>query len=195
MLFCILTRKGIVPRHDCYSLRSKPWVKSRSQLMAPSGPGPRPCPAVISEGAGHPGPKWPSGSSGCTHGRDRSSKLHPMQMAAAMRSQRQGRGQGSLMPQGLDPASVQTWQGLWSQEHSPSLFSGTPAQLLARTRWAGGSWEKVGMGLLPHSAWWPPLCSPLAEWPNNGGSLTVAHLREGPIAMLTSGWGPISSLW
>ena len=43
--------------------------------MAPSGPGPETL--VIAEGARHPGPNWPSLSSGCPYGRGRSQKFDP----------------------------------------------------------------------------------------------------------------------
>ena len=38
----------------------RPDGRGRSQLAAPSGPGPRPCPAGITEGARRPGPRRPS---------------------------------------------------------------------------------------------------------------------------------------
>ena len=43
MLFSVLTRKGKVPRLNFYPVRSRSWLRgSRSQLAAPSGPGPQP---------------------------------------------------------------------------------------------------------------------------------------------------------
>ena len=70
MSFSVLTRKSKVLRHNFAPLRSPSWLKEgRSQLVAPSGPGPQPLPSCLAEGARHAGPNCPSGSSGCPNAR------------------------------------------------------------------------------------------------------------------------------
>lgn len=68
-----------------------------------------------------------------------------------LRLQKQGRGQGSLLPQGLDPASWQTWQGLWSpKEHRPQPVPWDPGSTAGQDQ---VSWRVLGEGgdLLPTS--------------------------------------------
>ena len=93
MLFSVLTRKGKVPRLNFHPPRSRPWLTGggpcAGQLpcpgafiqhpvwvippaprpgwggswQRPQGQVPRPCPAIINEGARRPGPSRPSGFS------------------------------------------------------------------------------------------------------------------------------------
>ena len=69
----------------------------------PQGQAPRPCPAFLTEGARHPGPSRPSGSSGCPNrGRRRgvrSHRLFPKVTATAIKRRRWRRG--APLPQGL----------------------------------------------------------------------------------------------
>ena len=96
------------PRHNLPPQRFRSVLRGgRSQLVAPSEPGPQTCPAVITEGVRSPAqlalrllkpPKqW------------RGRRLGPADCypgdCAAIRSQRQGWGRGSLLPQGRGPAS------------------------------------------------------------------------------------------
>ena len=137
----------------------------------PQGLVPRPCPAVIMEGARHLRPNWPSSSSGSWNGGGRASRAHARQTAAAFRSQRHGYRRDSPHLK-AGPASGVPWRGLWSPTgHSPQPVSWT-TQLTRwpKARWARGHREKAGIHLLPHS---PPQDHSSADgWLN--GSLTVA---------------------
>ena len=69
--------------------------------------------------------------------------LRPMETAAGIRPQRWEWGRGSLLLQGLSPASGRPWRGLWSSAgHVPSLSLGLPAQPPARGRRAWGAPER-----------------------------------------------------
>ena len=60
MLFSVLRRKGKVPRLNFHPVRSRSWLRgSRSQLAAPSAPGPQP-PAQLSS-LRKPGTQDPAG--------------------------------------------------------------------------------------------------------------------------------------
>ena len=79
----------------------------------------------MAEGARRPGPNWPSGSSGCPNGRGQVHRLHPMQTATAMRSQRQKWGSKSSLSQGLGLASGWPCEGSRAlQDGASSLFPG-----------------------------------------------------------------------
>ena len=73
---------------------------------------PRPCPAVTTEGARHPGPNWLSGSpnSGVgVGGQPGPVDCESRQTAAAIRSQKQGWGRSLPLPPGLGQASGYPW--------------------------------------------------------------------------------------
>ena len=102
MLFSVLTRKGKVPRHNFHPPRFQPWLREgRSQLTALQGQVPTSCPLVMPEGARHPSQLALSLLRPPTWG-DQVSQTMTRQMATAIKSQRQGWGRGSPLPQGLD---------------------------------------------------------------------------------------------
>ena len=148
---------------------------------------PRLCPAIITEGAGCPGPNWPAGSSGRPNTGGRFHRLRPRWTAAVMKSQRQGWGRGSPLPQGLGPSSRWPWWGRWSPAgHRPQSVPWDPSP---EAGWGGGSCgEGQDLPLTSFSAWQLPLLWELAEWVTNGVSLTVAHLGKGPTMAPTNGW-------
>lgn len=95
MVFSVLTRKGEVPRHYCHPLKSRPCLRGgRSQLTAPSGPGPQTAQLSSLREPGSqetqlalkiprpPGQRGP-GLADCIPCR-----LRPMQTAMAIKSQR-----------------------------------------------------------------------------------------------------------
>ena len=102
-------KKGQVPKTQLSP--SEVWILTDEADLSwwlPRGQVPRPYPAVIAEGARGPGPNWPSGSLGHPKGGGegaRSHRLHPMQTATAVWSQRQGWRRGSPLFQGLGLAS------------------------------------------------------------------------------------------
>ena len=102
-------KKGQVPKTQLSP--SEVWILTDEADLSwwlPQGQVPRPYPAVIAEGARGPGPNWPSGSLGHPKGGGegaRSHRLHPMQTATAVWSQRQGWRRGSPLFQGLGLAS------------------------------------------------------------------------------------------
>ena len=197
-------KKGLGPKTKYHPLRSPSWLtESRAWLAAPSGLGPQTCPAIISEGARHPGPNWPSGSSGRPKcGETRSHRRRPRQ-TAAIRSQRLGWGKGSWPPRGLGDLG----EGSGAlQDTALSLFS-RPASSPTGSRLD----ELEGLReaenyLLPHSSphnhcstvvWissltivsWRLVASgqgPLPHWPMTAGPLTVAH---GQLLVGVAHWG------
>ena len=66
-----LTSLGVFVQHPVLVLPSVPRLAEEADLSwsCPQGQVPRPCPAVIIEGARHPGPNWPSASSGRPNGK------------------------------------------------------------------------------------------------------------------------------
>ena len=128
---------------------------------------------------------WPSGSSGrSNHGSYVLQTCDPGRLTLLL--VRRGRDEGgSLMPQGLGPASGQPWPGLWSlAKHSPQIVRWGP-QLTCwpKAGWAGGprgeaqdsplaslclTTTTLPAGWVAHQqllAWRrdPPWCWPMAE--------------------------------
>ena len=218
MLFSVLTRKDTVPRHNFTLLRPSPgWEEAELSWWLPQSWVPRARPATITEGARSPGPIWPSGSSGHLHSGGRSLRLWPIQAATAVRSQRQGWGRGSPLPQAWARQVGDPGEGSGApQDPAPwGLFPGPPAHPLAQGQWTGGPpGRKRGSAsylILHMTTTAPPTfgcmghqrssidsclfvgganCS-TDQWlsrATNGHSLTVGHLGEGPTAALTNGW-------
>ena len=137
-----------------------------------------------------------------------SHRLDPLQTATGIRSQRQGWGNGSLSPQGLDPGSGWPWRegSAALQATAPACSLGSPAG--PRLNELEGPRVKLGITLhltattarLAESpvAFWQLAASgqgPLQQGPvterDPRGSLIDSFLWEGPIAALTCGWvGP-----
>ena len=111
------------------------WLREgRAQLVAPSGPGPQTLSSCHGQGSQVPRTNCPPGSSGCPNGRGQVHRLHPMQTATAMRSQRQRWGRGSPLSEGLGPASRWPCEGSRAlQDGTPGLFPG-PSNLPAALR-------------------------------------------------------------
>ena len=134
----------------------------RSRLVAPSGPGPQTCSAVITEAVRSPTqlalglfkpPKQRRGGQSCAadcYPGEGQLLLDP----AAIGAQRQGWGRGSLLPQGRRPASGWLSWGLWSPAgHSLQPVPWVPpAHLLTQGQvsWRA-SGEKAKTPLLPDS--------------------------------------------
>ena len=103
-------QKGQSPKAQL-SYSEVPVLVKRRQILAGSSFRARfPHPAQLSS-LREPGiqPNCPSVSSTCPNGETRSYKLRPRQTATARRSQRQGWGRGSPLPQAQGPASGQSW--------------------------------------------------------------------------------------
>ena len=72
-----------------------------------------------------------------------------------MKSQRQGRGRGSPLPQGLDLSRGGLGEGGGAlQDTDPNLFPGIPGPRLGELEGPG---EKARISLTSLSAWQPPL--------------------------------------
>ena len=162
--------------------RSRSQLGGRSQLVAPSGPVPRPCPAVIADGARRPGPNWPASSSNRPWGPGSQAASHAE--GPAIRLQRQGWGGGSLLPQGLSPATGQPWGMLCS----PAGHRTQPAPGPQLTCWPRGDRVCLWPYSLPDDD--QMLLSDLLTKtvPTNSCSLTAGRSGAEPTGAPTNGW-------
>ena len=183
MWFSVLTRKARSP-DNFYPTKVQSWLRGgKSQLQAPSGPGPQMPPSRHCWGR-----QMPRIQSALRPPRHRGQvpRLRPRQTAAATRSQRWGCRRGSPMLQGLGLASAWPWWGLWSLAgHSHQPVPGSQLSLWPKAGWARGPPRERGKDwdppLTSDSARQPPLRCPLAEWTTNGHWLIIGHLEAGPL--------------
>ena len=164
MLFSVLTRKDMVPRHNCHPPRSSPGWKEISAGGSLRARSPDPIqPSFLREPATQ-GPTSPQTT--LSQGKEsRFLRRWHVQTAAAMRLQRQGWGRGSLLTQGLCPASVQPWWGLWNLQDTSWPVSWA---ISSPAGWRPGELESSkeegqDSPLTLLSTWWSPLCQSLAE--------------------------------
>ena len=189
MLLSVLIRKGKVPRHTFHRPRSQSWLRgSRSQLAAPSGTEfPRPALLSSLREAGMQ-LNWPSVSSAAQMGRPGPTNWL-IRTATAIRSQRQGWGRGSLLPQGLGQGQWRPYEASGAlQDGAPVCSLGPP---LTHGPKAGESGGPPGEGLslpltslstgLPGPHW--PLAESLPQW-----SLTDSYQWAGIAVVLTNSW-------
>ena len=129
---------------------------------------------------------------------------HPLQTAAAIRSQRQRWRGGSPPPQGLGQSSRQPWPGLEPLGHSPSLSLGNllPTHQAASLRLGEleGPRKNASICLLPHSppndhhsanSWLNSLsngCSLTSWWLWGGAHCSTDQWLSGTCCLVT-GWG------
>ena len=145
MSFSILSRKSKVLRHNFPPLRSQSWLKEgRSQLVAPSGPGPQTLPSCLAEGARHPRPNCPSGSSGCPNAQWEGpgpTGCIPCRLPLSLGRRGGDRGEVQGLAEGFGALQDSPQPTLWDP-HSPA--NPGPGKL-------EGLGEKAGIRLLPHS--------------------------------------------
>ena len=129
-------KKGQGPQAWASHSEVQVWLRGgRSQLRAPSWPGPQTLPSHHHWGIQVPNPTGPQALQATHMAGTRSHWLCPMQTATAIRLPRWGWGRGSPQPHSLGPASGHSWQELWSPTaHSPELVpvSAPTVQLLAQ---------------------------------------------------------------